>query len=125
MHQTIRAMDVVVTTALIPDRPAPRLITEEMVKAMRPGSVIVDMAAEAGGNCELTELGKSVVKHGVTIIGAYDLAATVPANASEMYSRNIATFLLSQVKDRNFHLNLEDEIVGAMVVTHAGEMRIR
>jgi NAD(P) transhydrogenase subunit alpha len=125
LHQTIRTMDVVITTALIPDRPAPKLITEDMVKAMRPGSVIVDMAAEAGGNCELTELGKSVVRQGVTIIGPYDLAATVPANASEMYSRNISTFLLSQVKDGNFQLNLEDEILGAMVVTHAGEMRVK
>jgi H+-translocating NAD(P) transhydrogenase subunit alpha len=125
LHQTIRTTDVVITTALIPDRPAPRLITEDMVKDMRPGSVIVDMAAEAGGNCELTEPGKSVARNGVTIIGAYDLAATVPANASEMYSRNISTLLLSQVKDRNFHFNLEDEIVGPMIVTHAGEMRVK
>ena len=124
LHETLRGIDAVITTALIPDRPAPRLITEDMVKDMRPGSVIVDMAAEAGGNCELTEVGKSVVRHGVTIIGPYDLATTVPAHASQMYSRNISSLVLSQVKNRRFDLNFEDEIVNAMVVTHMGEMRV-
>ncbi len=122
LHETLRGIDAVITTALIPDRPAPRLITADMVKGMRPGSVIVDMAAEAGGNCELTEVGKSVVRYGVTIIGPYDLAATVPANASQMYSRNISSLLLSQVKDSRVHLNFEDEIITAMVVTHLGEI---
>ena len=125
LEETLRGTDAVITTALIPDRPAPRLITEEMVKGMRPGSVIVDMAAEAGGNCELTELGKSVVRHGVTIIGPYDLAATVAANASQMYSRNISSLLLTQVKEGRVHLNLEDEIVNATVVTHSGEMLVK
>src|SRR5213596_2448304 len=124
LHETLRGMDAVITTALVPDRPAPRLITEDMVKDMRPGSVIVDMAAEAGGNCELTEVGKSVVRHGVTIIGPYDLATTVPAHASQMYSRNISSLVLSQVKNRRLQLNFEDEIVNAMVVTHLGEMRV-
>jgi len=124
LHETLRGIDAVITTALIPDRPAPRLITEEMVKGMRPGSVIVDMAAEAGGNCELTEVGKSVVRYGVTIIGPYDLATTVPANASQMYSRNISSLLLSQVKDSRVHLNFEDEIITAMVVTHLGEISV-
>src|SRR6266699_2971578 len=101
----------------------PRLITEDMVRDMRPGSVIVDMAAEAGGNCEVTEVGKSVVRHGVTIIGPYDLATTVPAHASQMDSRNISSLVLSQVKNRRLDLNFEDEIVNAMVVTHMGEMR--
>jgi NAD(P) transhydrogenase subunit alpha len=124
LHETIRGIDAVVTTALIPDRPAPRLITEHMIKDMRPGSVIIDMAAEAGGNCELTELGKSVVRYDVTIIGPYDLATTVPINASQMYSRNISSLLLSQVKDGNVQLNFEDEIITAMVVTHLGEIRV-
>ncbi len=123
LHETLRGMDAVITTALIPDRPAPRLITEDMVKGMRPGSVIVDMAAEAGGNCELTEIGKSVIRYGVTIIGPYDLAATVPANASQMYSRNISSLLLSQVKDGRVQLNFEDEIISATVVTHSGGTR--
>ena len=83
------------------------------------------MAAEAGGNCELTELGKSVVRYGVTIIGSYDLATTVAANASQMYSRNISSLLLSQVKDGRVHLNFDDEIVSATVVTHSGEMRVK
>jgi H+-translocating NAD(P) transhydrogenase subunit alpha len=124
LQETLRGTDAVISTALIPDRPAPRLITEEMVKGMRTGAVIVDMAAEAGGNCELTELGKSVVRYGVTIIGPYDLATTVPANASQMYSRNISSLLLSQVKDGRVQLKFEDEIVKATVVTHAGEMRV-
>jgi NAD(P) transhydrogenase subunit alpha len=123
LHETIRGIDVVITTALVPDRPAPRLISEAMVKDMRPGSVILDMAAEAGGNCELTEVGRSVVRYGVTIIGPYDLAATVPANASQMYSRNISSLLLSQVKEGGVHLNFDDEIMKAMVITHAGEIR--
>jgi H+-translocating NAD(P) transhydrogenase subunit alpha len=123
LHETLRGMDAVITTALVPDRPAPRLISEDMVKDMRPGSVIVDMAAEAGGNCELTEVGKSVVRHGVTIIGPYDLATTVPTHSSQMYSRNISSLLLSQVKDGVVHLNFEDEIVTAMAVTHGGEIK--
>ena len=117
LHETLRGMDAVITTALIPDRPAPRLITEEMVKDMRPGAVIVDMAAEAGGNCELTEVGKTVIRHGVTIIGPYDLASTVAVHASQMYSRNVSALLLSQVKDGRVELNLQDEIISAMVVT--------
>ena len=124
LHETLRGIDAVITTALVPDRPAPRLITEDMIKDMRPGSVIVDMAAEAGGNCELTEIGKSVARYGVTIIGPYDLATTVPANASQMYSRNISSLLLSQVKDGRVHLNFEDEIITAMVVTHLGEIKV-
>lgn len=125
LHETLRGIDAVITTALVPDRPAPRLITADMVKDMRPGSVIVDMAAEAGGNCELTEVGKSVVRYGVTIIGPYDLATTVPANASQMFSRNISSLLLSQVKDGRVQLNFQDEIVTATVVTHLGEICLR
>jgi proton-translocating NAD(P)+ transhydrogenase subunit alpha len=117
LHETLRGMDAVITTALIPERPAPRLITEEMMKDMRPGSVIVDMAADAGGNCELTEVGKSVVRYGVTVIGPHDLASTVPVHASQMYSRNIAALLLSQIKDGRVQLHLQDEIISAMVVT--------
>ena len=117
LQETLRGMDAVITTALIPDRPAPRLITEEMVKGMRTGSVIIDMAAEAGGNCELTEAGKTVVKHGVTIIGPYDLASTVATNASQMYSKNISSLLLSQVKDGRVQLNFDDEVISATALT--------
>src|SRR5438093_11118066 len=118
-------MDAVITTALVPDRPAPRLITEDMVKDMRPGSVIVDMAAEAGGNCDLTEVGKSGVRYGVTIIGPYDLATTVPAQASTMYSSNISSLVLSQVKNRRFDLSFEDEIVTHTVMTHLGALGVQ
>jgi NAD(P) transhydrogenase subunit alpha len=124
LQETLRGADAVITTALIPDRPAPRMITEDMVKCMRPGSVIVDMAAEAGGNCELTEPGESVVRHGVTIIGPHDLAATVPVHASQMYSRNISSLVLSQVKDRSVRLDFNDEIISAMAVTQSGVVRV-
>jgi len=124
LHEALRGIDAVITTALLPDRPAPRLITEKMVKDMPQGSVIVDMAAEAGGNCDLTVLGESVVQHGVTIIGPYDLAATVPTNASQMYSRNISALVLSQVKDARVQLNFEDEIVSSTTLTHSGGIRV-
>ena len=89
----IAAMDLVVTTALIPGRPAPRLITAEMVASMKPGSVIVDLAAEAGGNCELTSPGERVEADGVTILGPLDFASSLPLHASQMFSRNVLTLL--------------------------------
>jgi NAD(P) transhydrogenase subunit alpha len=100
----------VITTAMIPGRPAPRLITTEMVRQMRPGSVIVDLAAETGGNCELTRPGEKIVAHGVTIIGFLDLATTIPTHASQMYSRNISSLLLHLVKDGKLEPDFEDEI---------------
>ena len=114
--------DFVITTALIPGRPAPRLITDEMVKSMRPGRVIVDMAAEAGGNVEGTEPDKEVVRHGVTIIGLTNLPALMPAHASQMYAKNIQTLVKHLVKDGSIELNLEDEITRGATITHGGEV---
>lgn len=119
----IAAADIVITTALIPGRRAPLLVTEEMVKSMKPGSVILDMAVEQGGNCALSELGKTVVKHGVHIIGIPNLPATVPADASALYARNVFDFLkLVFDKDGNFVVNREDDIVAACLVCAHGEI---
>ena len=116
--------DVVITTALIPGRPAPVLVTEEMVRAMKPGSVIVDIAAPAGGNCPLTEAGKTVIKHGVTIVGETNLPALVAADASALYARNVLDFLkLVFTAEGGFTVNLEDDIVAACLMCTAGEIR--
>ena len=112
----------VITTAVIPGKQSPILVTKEMVAGMRPGSVIVDLAAERGGNCELTSAGEKVVKHGVTIIGLINLASTVPFHASQMYARNAMAFLLHLVKDGRLQLNLEDQIVRDTLLTRAGEI---
>jgi NAD(P) transhydrogenase subunit alpha len=93
-----------------------------MVAAMAPGSVIVDLAAERGGNCELTRTGEKFVEHGVSIIGNINLASTVPYHASQMYARNLTNFLLNMVKDGQLHLNIEDEIVRSTLVTEGGEI---
>jgi proton-translocating NAD(P)+ transhydrogenase subunit alpha len=114
--------DAVITTALIPGRPAPRLITEEMVKSMRPGSVIVDMAAEMGGNCELTEPGREVVKHGVRIIGFTNLPASMPASATQMYAKNIQTLVKHLMKDGKVELDFSDEITRGATITHGGKV---
>ena len=114
--------DFVITTALIPGRPAPKLITDAMVKSMKPGSVIVDMAAEAGGNVEGTEPGKEVVKHGVTIIGLTNLPATMPAHASQMYAKNIQTLVKHLVKDGKVEIDLADEITHGATITHGGKV---
>ena len=114
--------DAIITTALIPGRPAPKLITEEMIKTMRPGSVIVDMAAEAGGNTELTEAGKEVVKHGVRIIGHTNLPATMPGSATQMYAKNIQTLVKHLVKDGKVELNFDDEITRGATITHGGKV---
>ena len=119
----IKDVDLVVTTAQVPGRPAPRLISEEMVASMRPGSVIVDLAGESGGNCALTRSGETVVAHGVTIIGPVNLPSSVPLHASQMLSRNVETFLKHLIKDGAVHIDLADEITGAMCVTHGGEVR--
>ena len=114
--------DVIITTALIPGRPAPRLVTEEMVKTMRPGSVIIDMAAEMGGNCELTEPGQEVVKHGVRIIGFTNLPATMPGSATQMYAKNIQTLVKHLLKDGKVELNFDDEITRGATITHGGKV---
>ena len=116
--------DVVITTALIPGRPAPVLVTEEMVKAMKPGSVIVDLAAPQGGNCPLTEPGKTVVKHGVTLIGQTNIPALVAADASALYARNLLDFLkLIITKEGELKIDMEDDIVAACLMTQAGEVK--
>jgi NAD(P) transhydrogenase subunit alpha len=115
--------DLVITTALVPGRKAPVLITEPMVERMRRGSVILDMAAEAGGNCALTEPGKTVEKHGVTIMGPTDLASSVPAHGSQLYGKVLSNVLGHLVKDGQLVIDLEDGITDACVVTHDGTVR--
>jgi NAD(P) transhydrogenase subunit alpha len=112
----ISGQDLVITTALIPGRPAPRLITAEMVKSMKPGSVIVDLAAEAGGNCELTKPDETVVAHGVTIVGPTNLPSSVPLHASQMFSRNLETLIKHLAPDGALALDENEEIVKAMLL---------
>jgi NAD(P) transhydrogenase subunit alpha len=119
----IKDVDLVITTAQVPGRPAPRLITEAMLQRMRPGSVIVDLAAENGGNCELTRAGETVRAHGVTIVGPVNLASTVPFHASQMFSRNVLALLNHLIgKDGALTIDPSDEITGAMLVTHDGKV---
>jgi NAD(P) transhydrogenase subunit alpha len=120
--RTVADSDVVITTALIPGRPAPRLVTAEGVAAMRPGSVIVDLAAETGGNCELTEPGKVVVREGVTIVGTLNLPSTMPLHASQMYARNITNLLALIIKDGKLELDFDDAIVADACITHQGRI---
>jgi len=122
LGKTVQESDVVITAAVIPGKKSPVLVTEDMVKGMAPGSVIVDLASERGGNCEVTEPGKTVVKHGVTIIGTINLASGVPYHASMMYTRNITTFLTHLIKDQKMNLNLADEIVRETLLTNGGEI---
>jgi NAD(P) transhydrogenase subunit alpha len=122
--ERIKQADIVVTTALIPGRPAPVLVTEDMVKSMRPGSVIVDMAVEQGGNCPLSEKDKVVVKHGVHIIGYSNLPAMAAADASALYARNLLNFLglMLDMKTGQFYLNREDEVVAGTLLAINGEL---
>ena len=114
--------DVVITTAAIPGRKAPLLVTAEMVKGMKPGSVIIDLAAESGGNVELTKSGEDVEVGGVLIVGTTNVASTMPLHASQLYARNVANLLLHLVKDGAIHLDFEDEITKGACVTHGGEI---
>jgi NAD(P) transhydrogenase subunit alpha len=121
--ERLRQSDIVITTALIPGRPAPKLVTAEMVASMKPGSVILDMAVERGGNCELSEMDRIVVANHVTIIGIPNLPATVPADASALYARNVLDFLKLVIdKEGKFHIDLEDDIVQACLVAHEGKV---
>ena len=122
LGRVVKDNDVVITAAVIPGKTSPVLVTEEMVKSMAPGSVIFDLAAERGGNCELTKAGATVVRHGVTIIGAINVASGVPYHASQMYARNVTAFLLYIIKEQKLQLNLNDEIVRETLVTHGGEV---
>ena len=114
--------DVVITTAAVPGKQAPILISEEMFTRLRPGSVIIDLAAEKGGNCALTEPGKRVVRNGVTVIGPTNLPSEVPVQASQMFSKNVSTFLGELLKDGSLHLDLENEIVRGTLVAHEGRL---
>ncbi|MFO1319620.1 MAG: Re/Si-specific NAD(P)(+) transhydrogenase subunit alpha [Burkholderiales bacterium] len=122
--ERIKQADIVITTALIPGRPAPVLVTEDMVKTMKPGSVIVDMAVEQGGNCPISELDKVVVKHGVTLVGIANLPATVPADSSALYARNLINFLALMLDPKTgaFNLNREDEVVAGTLACIGGEL---
>jgi NAD(P) transhydrogenase subunit alpha len=119
-----KEVDIIITTALIPGKPAPKLITAEMVKSMKPGSVIVDMAAEQGGNCELTEPGQAVVKHGVTIVGYTDLVSRLAKQSSTLYASNLfrLTEELCKTKDGVINVNMEDEAIRGLTVTKAGSI---
>ena len=121
--QHLKDTDVVITTAAIPGKRAPLLITAGAVGGMKPGSVIVDLAAETGGNCELTKLGRDVVRNGVLILGPANLPSTVPYHASQMYARNVSSFLLHVTRDGTLVLDFDDEITRDTCVTHAGEVR--
>jgi NAD(P) transhydrogenase subunit alpha len=122
LGKVVAESDVVISAAVIPGKKPPILVTKEMVASMAPGSVIIDLAGERGGNCELTRPGEIVVEHGVTIIGWFNLASTVPYHASQMYARNVSAFLLHLVKDGKLQLNREDEIVRETMLTHGGEV---
>jgi NAD(P) transhydrogenase subunit alpha len=122
--ERIKQADIVITTALIPGRPAPVLVTEEMVKSMKPGSVIVDMAVEQGGNCPLSELDRTVVKHGVQIVGIANLPALVPADASALYARNLVNFLalMLDMKTGAFKLDRDDEVIRGSLACIDGQI---
>ncbi|HYU09452.1 MAG TPA: Re/Si-specific NAD(P)(+) transhydrogenase subunit alpha [Gemmatimonadales bacterium] len=119
----VKDADIVISTAAIPGKKAPILITAAAVQGMKPGSVIVDLAAETGGNCELTEPGSEIVRNGVSILGPLNLASTLPLDASQMYAKNVAAFLGHVVQDGKLRLDFEDQITRDTCVTHAGEVR--
>jgi NAD(P) transhydrogenase subunit alpha len=120
--ERVKEADFIITTALIPGRPAPKLVSEEMLKSMKPGSVIVDMAAEMGGNVEGTEPGKEVVKHGVTLIGITNLPATMAGSATQMYAKNIQTLIKHLMADGKVELSFDDEITRGATITHGGKV---
>jgi NAD(P) transhydrogenase subunit alpha len=122
LAKSVKDADVVITTAAIPGKRAPLLVTRAAVEGMRPGAVIVDLAAETGGNCELTQAGKTVEHHGVTILGPVNLPATLPLHASQMYARNVWSFLTHIVKEGKLQLDFTDEITKGTCVTHDGKV---
>ena len=122
LAEKTKDFDVVITTALVPGRPAPRLVTQKTVAGMRPGSVIVDLAAEAGGNCELTVIDEVVIRHGVTIHGPTNLPATMPVHASQLYARNVTELLREFIKDGALAINFDDEVIKGTCVTYGGEV---
>lgn len=122
LGKVVAESDVVITAAVIPGKKPPILVTKEMVASMAPGSVIIDLAGERGGNCEYTRPGEIIVEHGVNIIGWFNLASTVPYHASQMFARNVSSFLLHLVKDAKLNLNLDDEIVRETLLTREGQV---
>jgi NAD(P) transhydrogenase subunit alpha len=122
LGKVVGESDVVITTAVIPGKKSPVLVTKEMVAGMGPGSVIVDLAAERGGNCELTRPEEIIMVNGVTVVGTINLASTVPYHASQMYAKNLTNFLLHLIKDGKLQLNLQDEITSGTLVTQSGEL---
>ena len=122
LARVVAESDVVIPAAVVPGKKPPVLITREMVETMAPGSVIVDLAAERGGNCELTKPGQRIIEHGVTIIGYINVASTVPYHASQMYAKNLTAFLLHLGKEGKLQLNLEDEITRETLLTRGGEL---
>jgi H+-translocating NAD(P) transhydrogenase subunit alpha len=123
LAEAIGGFDAVITTALVPGRPAPLLVTEQAVRNMKPGSVVVDLAGEAGGNCELSEPGQTVVREHVTIAAPLNLPATMPEHASQLYARNVESLLGVMVEDGELRLNFEDDILAGACITHDGEIR--
>jgi NAD(P) transhydrogenase subunit alpha len=122
LGKVVGESDVVITAAVVPGKKSPVLVTKQMVEGMAPGSVIVDLASERGGNCELTKPGEKIIARGVTIIGYFNFASTVPYHASQMYARNITAFLLYMIKDGKLQLNQDDEIIKSTLVTRGGEI---
>lgn len=122
LGRVVGESDVVIGAAVVPGKKSPVLVTGEMVAAMAPGSVVVDLAAERGGNCELTQAGEMVVKHGVTINGTINLASTVPYHASQMYARNVSAFLLHMFTNGTLTVNLDDPIVRETLLTRGGDL---
>lgn len=123
LAEHVKGVDVIITTAAVPGRKAPRIISKVMVEGMKPGSVIVDIAAESGGNCELSEAGNKINHQGVAIIGPVNLAASTPIHASEMYSRNLYNFLELSLKDGALNFDWNDELIAKTCLTHAGEIK--
>ena len=122
MTEVVARQDIIITTAAVPGAKSPILVTEDMLVAMKPGSVVVDLAAERGGNCALTKVGETTVEHGVTIVGPENLASDVAYHASQMYGKNIQTLLELILQDGSIHLDFDDEIVAGTVVAHGGEV---
>ena len=122
IHQHISKSDAVITTALIPGKPAPLLIPTSMVDAMNPGSIVMDLASENGGNCELTKKDEIIEYNGVIIDGTSNIPGTMPVHASELYSKNATAFLTYMIKNGELNLDLEDEIISGAMFTHHGEI---
>ena len=122
LHETIKAQDIVITTALIPGKEAPELITTAMVKDMKPGSIIVDLAAEAGGNCKLTKLNETIIEHDVKIMGYANFPSKLSQDASSLYSKNLFNFVQLMVKDKKIEIDWEDEILKKSCVSYDGKV---